>query len=297
MRGADSTRRAPSRPGFPYLAGAPLLIAHRGGSALAPENTLTAFTQALTWWRADLLEIDVRSTRDEEVVVFHDATLERTTNGAGRVRDHTLAQLRALDAGYRFTADGGRNFPYRGVGITIPTLSEVLERFPDARVNVEIKDPRAQERVREVVEERHALQRVLVAAGSRANRARLDRYPGPVSASAEELRALYILHRLHLTSLYRPRVDALQMPERHGGRQILGPRFVREAHALNLAVHVWTVDETEDMLRLLAWGVDGVVTDRPDRLARVLHDRFGRPLPPGPSGGEMPPSVERLLLV
>jgi glycerophosphoryl diester phosphodiesterase len=118
-----------------------------------------------------------------------------------------------------------------------------------------------------------------------------------VSASAEELRALYILHRLHLASFYRPRVDALQMPERHGGRQILGPRFVREAHALNLAVHVWTVDETEDMLRLLEWGVDGVVTDRPDRLARVLHDRFGRPLPPGPSGGEMPPSVERLLLV
>ena len=289
-------RRAQSRPGFPYLAGAPLLIAHRGGSALAPENTLTAFAQALTWWRADLLETDVQSTRDGEVVVIHDATLERTTNGTGRVGDHTLAEIRGLDAGFRFTPDGGRSYPYRGAGINIPTLSEVLESFPHARMNVEIKDARAQERVWAAVHEMGAMQRVLVAAGIRANRARFERYPGPVSASAEELRALYILHRLHLAALYRPRVDALQMPERHGGRQILSPRFVREAHALNLAVHVWTVDETGDMLRLLDWGVDGVVTDRPDRLARVFHDRLGHPLPPGPPRGEMPPSVERLLL-
>ena len=284
------------RLGFPYLAGAPLLIAHRGGSALAPENTLTAFGQALEWWRADILEMDVQPTRDGEVVVTHDPVVDRTTNGTGRVSDHTLDEIRAFDAGYRFTPDGGESYPYRDRGIGMSTFAEVLAAFPHARVNVEIKDGRAQERVWEVVHEAGAMQRVLIAAGSRANRTRFDRYPGPVSASAQELRAFYIRHRLHLAGLYRHRVDALQMPERHGGRQVLGPRLVREAHAANVAVHVWTVDEVDDMHRLLSWGVDGLVTDRPDRLARVLHDLVGRPLPPGPSPAEITPGLERLLL-
>lgn len=285
-----------TRPGSPYLAGAPLLIAHRGGSALAPENTLAAFTQALNWWRADLLELDVQSTRDGEAVVIHDATLDRTTSGSGRVVDRTLREIRGFDAGYHFTPDGGRTHPYRGAGLTVPTLDEVLAAFPHARVNVEIKDPHAQEPVWRAVHDARATQRVLVAAGARANRSRFLGYPGPVSASAEELRTFYLHHRLRLIALYRPGIDALQMPERHGGRQILTARLVRDAHAKNVAVHVWTVDEAEDMERLLEWGVDGLVTNRPDRLARVLHARLGRPLPPGPPPGEVPPGVERLLL-
>jgi glycerophosphoryl diester phosphodiesterase len=286
----------PPRPGAPYLAGAPLLIAHRGGSALAPENTLTSFTQALDWWRADVLEMDVHATRDGEVVVIHDATLDRTTSGTGRVSDHSLAEVREADAGYRFTPDGGATYPYRGKGVRVPTLAEVLAAFPHARVNVEIKDGRAQEVVWRVVHEAGATQRVLIAAGKRANRSRFLHYPGPVSAAEEELRAFYIRHRLRATALYRPTVDAFQMPERHGDLQVVSPRLVREAHAHNVAVHVWTVDEVEDMQRLLAWGVDGLVTDRPDRLARVLHERVGRPLPPGPPAGQAPPGVEQLLL-
>jgi glycerophosphoryl diester phosphodiesterase len=295
--GLLAARRSASgvRPGAPYLAGAPLLIAHRGGSGLAPENTLTAFRQALEWWRADVLELDVRPTRDGEVVVFHDPTLERTTDGQGGVSIWSLAALRTLDAGCRFTPDGGASFPYRGRGVTIPTLAEVLEAFPDARVNVEIKDGRAQERVWEVVRDARAAHRVLIAAERRRNRTRFAGYPGAVSASAEDLWAFYLHHRLRSVALHVPRVDAFQMPERHGSRQVLGPRFVAEAHALNLAVHVWTVDDEADMRRLLDWGVDGVITDRPDRLVRVLHERTGRPLPAGPPAGEMPPSVERLL--
>jgi glycerophosphoryl diester phosphodiesterase len=284
------------RPGSPYLAGAPLLIAHRGGSALAPENTLTAFSQALEWWRADILETDVQATRDGEVVVIHDPTVDRTTNGTGRVSDLTLEQIRSLDAGYRYTPDGGASFPYRETGVTISTLAELLAAFPRMRVNVEIKDPGAQERVWEVVNEAGATQRVLIAAGELANRSRFGGYPGPVSASGAELRTFYIHHRFHLAGLYRHRVDAFQMPERYGGRQVLNPRLIHEAHARNVAVHVWTVDEIADMERLLSWGVDGLVTDRPDRLARVLHARFARPLPPGPPAGEIPPGVERLLL-
>lgn len=276
---------AESRPGFPYLAGAPLLIAHRGGGALAPENTLLAFGRALDWWRADLLELDVHPTRDGEVVVIHDHTLDRTTDGSGPVAARSLAELRGLDAGHRFTPDRGRSFPFRGRGVGIPTLAEVLEAFPAARVNIEIKDGRAQERVAEIVAAAGAAGRVLIAAGKRANRTRVPGWSGPVSAAEEELRAFYLLHRARLTLLWTPPVDAFQMPEHHGGRQILTPRLVRELHRRNIAVHVWTVDEEDDMRRLLGWGVDGIVADRPDRLARVLHEIRRRPLPPGPAGG------------
>ena len=285
-----------SRPGHRYLAGAPLLIAHRGGSALAPENTLAAFRRALRWWRADLLEIDVQPTRDGHALVIHDPTVDRTTDGTGRVADLTAAELKRLDAGFRFTPDGGATFPFRGRGVVLSTLREVLTELPDARVNVEVKDARAQQAVWDTVHDLGAQHRVLVAAGDRRNRTRFTRYTGPTSASAQEMYAFYALHLARLSRrLWTPPVDAFQMPERHNGRQVLTPRMLDELHARNVAVHVWTVDEVDDMRRLLGWGVDGIVTDRPDRLARVLHAMFGRPLPPGPAEGEADPWLERLL--
>lgn len=286
---------ATPRPGAPYLAGAPLLIAHRGGAALAPENTLEAFRQAVHWWSADILELDVQPTRDGEAVVLHDATLERTTDGSGAAVRHSLQQLRELDAGYRFAPAGESGHPYRGRGITIPTLEEVLNAFPAHRINVEIKDGRVQRRVWEVVEAAGASQRVLIAAERRSNRSRFDRYPGPTSASAQEMRQFYLHHRLHAAALYHATADAFQMPIRHRGQNVVTSRLVRDAHAKNIAVHVWTVNEEPDMRRLLDAGVDGIVTDRPDRLARVLHERVDRPLPPGPPPAERPPFLERLL--
>jgi glycerophosphoryl diester phosphodiesterase len=283
------------RPGHRYLAGAPLLIAHRGGSALAPENTLAAFRRAIHWWRADLLEIDVHPTADGECVVLHDPTVDRTTDGRGRAADLPLAQIQAFDAGYRFTPDGGATFPYRGKGVRISTLGEVLRELPHARVNVEIKDTRAQSAVQRTLREAGAEHRVLIAAGDTRNRSQFGDYPGPTSAGAQDLYAFYALHLARGTRAYRPPVDAFQIPERSGGRQVLSPRFVAEAHAHNVAVHVWTVDEEADMRRLLDWGVDGVISDRPDRLARVLHERVGRPLPPGVPEGEMEPWLERIV--
>ncbi|HEX2080857.1 MAG TPA: glycerophosphodiester phosphodiesterase [Longimicrobium sp.] len=284
-----------ARPGHRYLAGAPLLIAHRGGSHLAPENTLLAFRRALDWWRADILETDVQPTRDGDCVVIHDGTVDRTTDGRGRVADLTVAEIQRLDAGYRFTPDGGASYPFRGRGVRISTLREVLAALPGARVNVEIKDGRAQPAVQRTIRELDAEHRVLVAAGDRRNRALFRDHPGPTSAGAQDLYAFYALHLTGTTRLYRPPVDAFQMPERNAGRQVLSPRWVKEAHAHSVAVHVWTVDEEADMRRLLEWGVDGIITDRPDRLARVLHERVGRPLPPGPPREETEPWLERLL--
>lgn len=284
-----------SRPGAAYLAGAPLLIAHRGGSALAPENTIEAFDQALRWWGADVLELDVQPTADGEAVVIHDSTVDRTTDGSGPVRGMSLSQLQDFDAGYRFTSDGGSTFPFRGRGIAVPSLLEVLRAFPGARLNIELKDERAQAAVAAAVASERADRRVMIAAYRRIDRARFAASSLPVSGAAEDLRQFYVAHRLHLSRFVPLGVDAFQMPEENEGRRILSPRFVADAHRRNLPVHVWTVDEPSDMRRLLGWGVDGLITDRPDRLARVLHETVGRPLAPGPTAGEIHPSMERLL--
>jgi glycerophosphoryl diester phosphodiesterase len=279
----------------PYLQGAPLLIAHRGGSLLAPENTLTAFRRAVEWWQADILELDVHATRDGEVVVIHDPTVDRTTNGTGPIAEMTLAEVQALDAGYRFTPDGGQTFPFRGRGVRIPTLREVLAELPGARVNVELKTGDAAQGAWDLIHQARATERVLVAASKLAFRARFAEYAGPTSASSEEGRRFYTLHRAHAAAFWKPPVNAFQIPEVSQGRRIVSPRFVEDAHRHGLAVHVWTIDAEDDMRRLLSWGVDGIISDRPDRLARVLHDFAGRPLPPGPPEGEAEPFMEWLL--
>jgi len=227
-------------------------------------------------------------------VVIHDPTVDRTTDALGPVASFAARELAAMDAGFRFTPDGA-TFPFRGRGVGISTLREVLEALPHARVNVEIKDARAQEPVWETVRSLGAEQRVLIAAGDRKNRSRFGAYAGPTSASAQEMYAFFGLRKVGLGRWYRPRVDAWQMPDRHGSLQVLSPGWVRDAHAKNVAVHVWTIDEADDMRRLLAWGVDGIISDRPDRLARVLHEVAGRLLPPGPPEGSVEPWLARLL--
>jgi glycerophosphoryl diester phosphodiesterase len=275
----------------PALGARPFIHAHRGGSLefgvpTYPENTLPAFRAAA--FRGFVLELDVKLTKDLVPVVIHDATLDRTTDGSGPVAAYTERELAELDAGYRYTPDGGRTFPYRGAGARISTLREVLAALPHARVNVEIKDGRAQEAVQETIREAGAEHRVLVAAGDRRNRSRFAAYPGPTSAGYQEMYTFYGLHQVRCTRFWRPPVDAFQMPDVHNGRRALSPRWVREAHALNMAVHVWTIDAEADMRRLLEWDVDGIITDRPDRLARVLHEVEGRSLPPGPPPEETP---------
>jgi glycerophosphoryl diester phosphodiesterase len=264
------------------MAGAPLLFAHRGGAGLAPENTLEAFHAAVERWGADVLELDVRISRDGHLVVIHDETVDRTTDGTGRVRDMELARLQALDAGARFVDLEGRA-SFRGKGVRIPLFREVLERFPRVRLNVDAKDPRAAPVLVEMVEELGARDRVLLASADEEGRARRFGYRGPVSATRRQIRAFYLSHRLPLGGPYTPRTDALQIPYRWKGRQVTTPRLIREAHRRNLPVHVWTVDDPDLMRRLLSWNADGIQTDRPDLLAGVLHEETGRPLPSGAS--------------
>jgi glycerophosphoryl diester phosphodiesterase len=255
-------------------------VAHRGGSRLAPENTLEAFRDAVERWEADMLEMDVRLTRDGEVVVIHDDTVDRTTDGAGAVSSFTLEELQRLDAGHRFVDPLG-DPSFRGRGVKVPRFEDVLLALPHARMNVEAKEPQVAGPLVEIVRRHGAEARVLVAAEHERCRDAVRGYPGPWGASRTQVFWFWALHRLPGSGPYTPAADILQVPETWHDRRIVTPGFVRAAHRRNIPVQVWTVDDPADMRRLLALGVDGIQTDRPDLLARVLVEVARRPSPPG----------------
>lgn len=264
----------------PALAGGPLLIGHRGAAGLAPENTLPSFREAVDRWGVDMIELDVRASADGRCVVIHDDTVDRTTDGTGAVAAMTLAELRGLDAGHRFTDPEGRH-PFRGRGIGIPTLEEVLAALPDTRFTIEVKIGTAQPGMFEAIRKLDASRRVVAAGMHRADRSHFGDFDGPTSGDNVTVRIFWLLHRLHLARLWPARADVFQVPEHFRRLRVVTPRFVRDARRRGVPVHVWTVNDPDDMARLLRWGVDGLITDRPDRAARVLADHAGRPLPPG----------------
>jgi glycerophosphoryl diester phosphodiesterase len=264
-----------------------LLFSHRGGAKLVPENTLEAFRSSVDLWDADVLEMDVHRTRDGELVVIHDPTVDRTTDGFGPVAEMSWRKLSRLDAGYRFLDPAGRP-SFRDRGIHIPRFIDVLRALPDTRMNVDSKDPEVASELIALLRSEGQTHRVLLASEGEEGRADRLGYEGPVSATKRQLKLFVASHRLPWGGPYTPPVDALQIPYVWEGRQITTPRLIREAHRRNLAVHVWVVDEPEVMRELIVWGADAVQTDRPDLLARVLHEEVGRPLPPGLRTGGAP---------
>jgi glycerophosphoryl diester phosphodiesterase len=255
----------------------PVNLAHRGASALAPENTIEAFRLAVEAG-AGGLELDVHMTRDGHIVVIHDATVDRTTNGTGAVSEMTLEELRRLDAGHNFSPDGGPTRPYRGRGVRVPTLGEVLREFPGVAVNIEIKagTPGIEEKVLGVLREANALGRALVVSTPHDIVKRFRKVSGghvSTGASRWEIGVFYISSRFRLERLVRPAYDALQVPLRHRGLPVVTPRFVRAAHARGVRVDAWTINQADEMRRLLDLGVDVIMTDRPGMLAEVLENR------------------------
>jgi glycerophosphoryl diester phosphodiesterase len=240
---------------------------------------MPAFRRAVEAYRADMLELDVRLSADGKVVVIHDETVDRTTDGSGAVAELPWSALRDLDAGCRFVSEDG-SVGFRDAEATLPLLDEVLEAFPRMRLNVEAKCREVAGPLVQRIRAHGASHRVLVAAEHEGNRRAARGYPGPWGASRSQLRPFVLLHATPFGFLYTPAVEALQVPETWKGRTIVSESFLREAHRRNIPVHVWTVDDPVAMRRLLSLGVDGIQTDRPDRLALVLHEERGRPLPP-----------------
>jgi glycerophosphoryl diester phosphodiesterase len=255
----------------------PVNLAHRGASALAPENTIEAFRVAVEAG-AGGLELDVHMTRDGHIVVIHDATVDRTTNGSGAISEMTLDELRRLDAGHTFSPDGGSTRHYRGRGVRVPTLGEVLEEFPVVAVNIEIKagTPGIEETVLGVLRQTNALGRALVVSTAHNIVKRFRKVSGghvSTGASRWEIGVFYISSRVRLERLVRPAYDALQVPLRHRGIPVVTPRFIRAAHARGVRVDAWTINQADEMRRLLDLGVDVIMTDRPGTLAEVLQRR------------------------
>ncbi len=263
------------RPEQPALANPPLLFAHRGGAGLRPENTLIAFENAVQLG-VDILELDVHLTADNELVVIHDHTVDRTTNGSGRVNEMTLAQLKELDAGYYFSADGGTTYPFRGKGITIPTLEEVLTAFPDYRINIELKDDsrRAAERLSEIIDTLQAHNRVIVVSFHDDPLVYFRKLQPHVATAAGpgETRTFYVLSTLHLWRFHRPHADAYQVPTSKGIARFDQREFIQNAHKFNQQIHFWTINDPDEMRRLLRLGADGIMTDRPDLGIEVFKE-------------------------
>ena len=264
-------------------AGRPLVIAHRGGAGLRPENTLAAFAYA-DEIGADVLEMDVRRTADNQLVVIHDATLDRTTTGSGAVNTLTVAEIKRLDAAFRFSPTGAkvvvsneRYFPFRGKGISVPTIEEVFESFPTKRILIEIKKSEpvwVAEKLCATIRRHDRTRTTLVASVNHATltlfRARCAEVA--TSASAYEARNFLALRFVHLTAAYSPAFHALQVPPALGNLPIITREFVRAAHARNLVVHPWTINDEQEMRRLLDTGVDGIITDRPDILIQLMRN-------------------------
>jgi glycerophosphoryl diester phosphodiesterase len=251
----------------------PLVIAHRGGAGLWPENTLHAFERASALG-VDVIETDVRATADGELVLFHDEGVERTTDGTGKVGALTLAELKRLDAAYRFSTDGGRSFPLRGSGVAVPTLREVFKALPQMRFNIEPKQsaPPIAAPLCRLIREHGMTDRVLIASFSATTLGEFRRECPEVATSAAtgEVASFLTLQSAGLAASYSPAVQALQVPEHAGALRVLTRDFVEAAHGRNLRVHAWTVNDEGDMRRLVELGVDGVMTDYPDRLIKVL---------------------------
>jgi glycerophosphoryl diester phosphodiesterase len=251
-----------------------LHISHRGGSKLAPENTLAAFALAVERYRTDMLELDVHQTRDGVWVVSHDATVDRCTDGSGDIESLTLAEIQRLDAGYRFTPDEGRTFPFRGQGVRIPTLREVLERFADVRLNVEVKRATgdAESSFADELRAAGALERVCCGAEDDLLAARLHQLlPDACHFYPRDALAAFVLAVKSGEPLsLDPRFSVLDMPLYFGGERLLDAALLDAARLNDRWLNVWTVDDPNEMARLVGERVGGVMTDRPDLLRIVL---------------------------
>jgi glycerophosphoryl diester phosphodiesterase len=250
----------------------PLLFAHRGASLYAPENTLAAFEVALRLG-ADVIETDVHLSRDGEIVVIHDASLERTTDGHGAVREQPYGALARLDAGYRFRSPSGEPL-FRGQGVALPRLGDLFERFPQAAFNIELKqkEPSMVRAVLALLEKQGAA-RVLLAATDDAIMRELEETRPGVALGLSKGQVMQVVRGAWMGRVPETLAGrALQIPPRYGVLPLATARLLAAAHGAGLEVHLWTVN---DPLAARAWvdaGYDGIMSDDPGALAAVIAE-------------------------
>jgi glycerophosphoryl diester phosphodiesterase len=249
-----------------------LAFAHRGGGGDAPENTLAAFDSAVALGYR-YLETDVQLTRDGVLMAFHDSRLDRLTDRTGTIVELTQAEVQEADAGYAFSPDGGLTYPFRGVGVVIPTLEELLTRWDDVLVNIDAKSDDTVVPLLELIRRLNAFGRVCIGSFSDRRVARIRALAcGRICSSMGQVATgtAFLVSRSGRMPGFH--ADCLQVPQRWGILRI-DRRFVNAAHRAGLPVHVWTIDDEADMEYLLDLGVDGIMTDRPRLLKEVFQRR------------------------
>lgn len=272
-----SAARASQRPFFKAALHKPEVMGHRGGARQWPGETVFAFHEALKVG-VDVIEMDVHSTSDGHLVLSHDSTVDKMTDGRGPVNGQTLVELKKLDAGYTWTADGGKTFPFRGQNIKIPTLEEVFIAFPNQRVNIEIKqvepEPSIVQPLADIIRKHKLQDKVLMASFSHTE---LSKFRGicpevATSASTLELAKFLSVNTLFPGAADAPDADAIQISSRAilHALPVITKNLVRAAHQFGLPIHGWTVNTLKEMQRVTALGVDGIITDFPGPLLRLL---------------------------
>lgn len=260
-----------------YLNPIPRVVAHRGDSKHFPENTMPAFLSAVKM-EIDIVETDVHLTKDGIVVIWHDNTLERNTDGLGTIEEHTYDELLLLDAGYTFSKDNGKTFPFRGKGITICKLEEVLIKCPFQRFNIDLKTKLSgivEEFVR-IVRKHKAEGRICCASFHLAN-LKLIRKIAPdilTSITSIEVLNLLLLQKTHMLpkKIGHGRKIIFQVPVSQYGLTIITPSFVKMMHERDAIIMVWTINEEKEMRRLFELGVDAVMTDDPITVIKVANE-------------------------
>ncbi len=270
----------PDAPTRAYYSGVqhPLVIAHQGGDGVWPGDTVFAYENAVKIG-ADVLEMDAHITKDGQIVLMHDEQVDRTTDGTGLIEDLTLEQLKQLDAAYQWSNDDGKTFPYRGQGIQVPTLEELLQKFPQMRYVIEIKltqNP-IDKPLCDLIRKRDMQDKVVIASFHDEAMQNFRRTCPEVATSASrgEVTTFVILGKVFLSGLILPEYQSIQPPYDPAESKnipIMTKRFIREAHAKNIAVEPWTVDDPTLMKQYIEWGVDGIMTDRPDLMMQVLKE-------------------------
>ena len=254
----------------------PLVIAHQGGDGVWPGNTMFAFERAVEIG-SDVLEMDAHITKDGEIVLMHDEMVDDTTEGTGLVEDLTLVQLKELDAAYEWSNDDGATYPYRGLGIQVPTLNEVFTAFPQLRYVIEIKltESPIDKPLCDLIRQFNMQEKVLIASfhDEAMQNFRAGCPEVATSASRTEVRNLVLLGKVFLSGFIVPHYQTIQPPfdpSESLGITIMTERFIREAHTKNIRVEPWTVNDPALMEQYIEWGVDGIITDRPDLMLEVL---------------------------
>lgn len=253
----------------------PLVIAHADdtGRSVAPGNTLL-FLDRVAALGVDVLEMDVHMTADGHIVLLHDATVDRTSTGSGPVSHFTLAELQALEVGGNWTADDGVTYPYRGQGLTVPTLDAVFERFPAYPTNIEIKaeDPAIAPVLCDTIRA-HGMTDWVLVVSSRDGALDAFREICPEVATGAhrgDVTRFVFLNFVWSAGIISPPYRAFQVPEVSGGIPVVTPAFVRAAHRANVQVHIWTINDPDEMQRFLDMGVDGIMTDKPEALMALI---------------------------